>query len=114
MEAMIGSNIGVFIAITLVIMGFATFMTGQALASTWRPMWQVFPYGVMLGFADRFLTWALFDGILFSLVPYLISTAILLVICLGAFRLTQARKMVGQYPWVYERDGLFGWRERRG
>jgi hypothetical protein len=26
--------------------------------------------------------------------------------------MTQARKMVKQYPWLYERSGLFSWRER--
>jgi hypothetical protein len=31
-----------------------------------------------------------------------------------AFRLTRVRRMVSQYPWIYERDGLLGWRERSG
>lgn len=114
MEEILGSGIPVFIGITLVLMGFATYMTGQALAGTWRPLWQAFPYSLMLGAADRFLTWALFQGPLFSLVPYVFDTAILLVICLSAYRLTQTRKMVGQYPWIYERSGLFGWREKGG
>jgi hypothetical protein len=25
---------------------------------------------------------------------------------------TKARKMVCQYPWLYERSGLFSWRDR--
>jgi len=29
-----------------------------------------------------------------------------------AYRLTQAHKMVAQYPWLYERAGLFAWREK--
>jgi hypothetical protein len=31
-----------------------------------------------------------------------------------AHRLTLARKMASQYPWIYERAGLLGWRERIG
>lgn len=114
MEDVLGSDIPVFIGITLVLMGFATYMAGQALAGTWRPLWQAFPYSLMLGAADRFLTWALFQGPLLSLMAYVFDTAILLVICLLAYRLTQTRKMVSQYPWIYERSGLFGWREKGG
>jgi hypothetical protein len=33
-------------------------------------------------------------------------------ILLAAYYLTRARKMVQQYPWLYERRGPFGWRER--
>ena len=114
MDDVLGSSLPVFIGITLVLMGFATYMTGQSLAGTWRPLWQVFPYSLMLGAADRFLTWALFQEPLFSPTAYVIDTAILLVICLSAYRLTQARKMVSQYPWIYERSGPFGWREKGG
>lgn len=114
MEQALGSSVPVFIGVTLVLMGFASYMTGQALASTWRPLWQVFPYVLMMGAADRFLTWALFQGALLALLPYIIGTAILLLICLAAYRFTQARKMVSQYPWLYERAGVFGWRERQG
>ena len=32
----------------------------------------------------------------------------------GECRITQARKMVTQYPWIYERNGLFGWRLKAG
>ena len=90
--------------------GFAAFITGQALASTWRPMWQMIPYGLMLGIADRFLVWGLFDnpdGV--SITGYLIDTAYLIAVGLAAYRLTLARRMVTQYPWLYERAGPFGW-----
>ena len=72
------------------------------------------PYGMMLGFADRFLVWGLFehvDGL--SVTGYAIDTAYLTVVGLTAYRLTRARKMVTQYPWLYERAGPFGWRQKR-
>lgn len=102
-------SIPVFIGITLVFMGGCAFMTGNALASTWRPLWQVVPYGLGLGLADRFLCFALFHGSLLSLPGYLLDSAILLSIALAAYRMTQARRMVTQYPWLYDRAGLFGW-----
>ncbi len=113
MEAFLGTTPQVFIGITLVLMGFAAFMTGQALATTWRPLWQVFFYSLLLGCADRFLTWALFQGQMLLLSGYLIDTAAIFTITLMAFRFTLARRMAAQYPWLYERAGPFAWRARR-
>ncbi len=112
MEAITGTSLPVFIGMTLGIMGFTAFMTGQALANTWRPLWQAVLYSFLLGLADRFLTWGLFEGELLSLSGYLFDSLVLTAISLTAFRLTRARKMVTQYPWLYERSGLFGWREK--
>lgn len=101
----------VFFGVTVILLGFAAFSTGRALAATWRPAhWAVF-YAALLGAVDRFLHWALFDGALLSPVGYLVDTAVLTVIALAAYRLTQATKMVRQYPWLYRRTGLFSWKE---
>jgi len=101
-----------FIVVTVFLAGGASCLTGQALASTWRPARQIVLYTAMLGLADRFLNFALFEGALLSLSGYLIDTALLLVVAFVIYRLTLARKMVSQYPWLYERTGLFGWREK--
>ena len=114
MEELLGTTWSVFIRITLVIMGFAAFMTGRALADAWRPIWQAVLYTMMIGVADRFLVFALFEGELFLLSGYLIDTAVLLAIGLVSFRLTQTHRMVTQYPWIYERAGQFNWREKDG
>ena len=107
-----GFSWSVFLGFTGVLMGFAAFMTGQGVANTWRSPWQVVFYTLLLGFADRFLVWSLFDGSLLSVSGYLLDTAVLLVIGLVGFRLTQTRRMVTQYPWLYERAGPFSWRTR--
>ena len=67
----------------------------------------------MLGFADRFLVWGLFGGDGLSVSGYVIDTAYLIAVGFAAYRLTRARRMVTQYPWLYERAGPFGWRDRR-
>ncbi len=112
MEALLGTTPGVSFGMTVVVMGFVAFMTGQALASTWKPVWQVVLYCLLLGLGDRFLIFSLFQGELLSLSGYLIDSAVLVAISLFAYRLTRARKMVSQYPWIYERAGLLGWRDR--
>jgi len=112
---------GVFIGLTVVLFGFAAFQMGQALASTWRPVWHNVPYGLLLAFADQFLVmrcssttclrssdWALTSGCFSGIAVYIIAVA------LFAYRVTLARKMVQQYPWLYLRSGLLSWRERSG
>ncbi len=111
MEDLLGTTISVFIRLTVGIMGFAAYMTGQGLANTWRPVWQPVVYCGLLGFVDRFLTFALFDGDLLSLTGYLIDSAVLIAISLFAFQLKRAKKMVTQYPWIYEPAGPLGWRK---
>ncbi len=113
MEQALGTTYGVFFVLTVIVMGFAAYMTGQALANTWKPVWQPVGYCLLLGLADRFLTFALFDGELLSLNGYLIDTGVLIAFSLFAFRFNRTRMMVTQYPWLYERDGLLGWRRKR-
>lgn len=107
-----GAPVAAFVIITFGIIGFAACMTGQALAATWRPYWQLVVYGVLLAGAARFLVYALADGALFSPTGFIAALVVVLGIGSVAFRLTRARRMVAQYPWLYERDGPFGWRRR--
>ncbi len=112
MDTFLGTTPQVFFGVTCVIIGFAAYMTGQALSNTWRPVWQLFVYCALLGLVSRFLIFSLFDGELLSLTGYGSDTVVLIAIGSFAFRLTRARKMVNQYPWLYVRSGLFGWKTR--
>jgi len=112
MASLLGNSVGVYFGLTVCLMGFAAFMAGQATAVTWKPAWHAFVYALLLGLADRFLAFALFGGSLLSLSAYLVDTATLASISLLAWRLARARKMVSQYPWLYERAGPLSWRGR--
>jgi len=112
MAHLLGTSVPVFVGVTCIIIGFAAYMTGQAMANTWRPVWHLFVYSALLGLASRFLIFSLFDGELLSVTGYVIDTTVLIAIAWFAFRLTRARKMINQYPWLYERSGLFGWKGR--
>lgn len=109
----LGNDLGVFIGLTVILFGAAACLSGQALAQTWRPAWQTVPYALLLAIGSRFLSFALFDGELLSLSGYLIDWIVLLALALLAYRITRARRMVSQYPWLYERAGMFGWRPKR-
>ncbi len=112
MNEVLGTSISTFITITVFVIGFAAYMTGQALGNTWKPVWHVIAYVLMLGMADRFLTFALYEGELLLVTGYIVDTAVLMAIALFAYRINRVHRMVSQYPWLYERTGLFGWRDK--
>ena len=114
MSDMILSHPAVFGVFTVLIMGGAGFLTGQAVASTWRPLWQAVVYSFLLGMADRFLVFALFDGALLSLPGLLLDTTVIMIVCLIGYRVTKVAKIVSQYPWLYERTGYFTLQSRDG
>lgn len=116
------------LALTLILFGGAAVLMGNAIADTWRPMWQNVVYAFLLAIVDQFLGFALFDGPFFvdslvssnaqpflpALLEYLFDAILLSAIALLSYRVTNARKMVLQYPWLYERAGLLSWRPRSG
>ena len=112
MDGALGNAPGVYLGLTVCLMGFAAYMTGDATARTWKPAWHALVYALLLGLADRFLAYALFEGRLLSLSAYAIDAATLAGIALAAWRIGRARTMVAQYPWLYERTGPFAWRDR--
>lgn len=111
-ESLFGTTPSVTVGITLIFMGGCAFMTGQAVAATWRPLWQAVPYALLLGIGDRFVTYALFQGDLFLIAGYILDTLWLFVVLSFSYRVTRARQMTSQYPWLYERAGLMGWRSK--
>jgi branched-chain amino acid transport system ATP-binding protein len=70
------------------------------------------PYGLLLAAADRFFSWALFEGVLLSPLGFVVDAIVIIVIGAFSYRLMLAHKMSSQYPWLYERAGLLSWRTR--
>ena len=101
-----------FILVTVVLGGWAAWMTGRALALTWRPYWQVLLWSVPLGVAVRFIHYALFQGTFLSLHFYLIDLVVIVAIASTGYRYVRARQMTRQYGWLYERSGPLSWREK--
>ena len=112
MVDLLGNSLAVFVGVTVILAGGAAFLMGQALGANWRPVWQVVGYAVLLGFADRFIIFALFEGDLTSLGGYLVDTLVLIAVALLAYRVTRVHQIVTQYPWLYEKAGPFAWRDK--
>ena len=76
----LGTSPAVFVGLTVVLFGFASFLTGQAVAEKWMSAWNLVPAAFGLGIGARFLTFALFSGPLLHLAGFLVQVAYLLVI----------------------------------
>ncbi len=106
------NSLGVFLLVTVFLGCGAAWLSGRAIAMTWRPVWQVFLYAILLAAAVRFLYFALFEDTLTSLYFYVVNLVILLAVALAGYRVTRVGQMVTQYRWLYERSGPFSWRKR--
>jgi len=105
-------NLWTFLLITCVLGGAAAFATGRAIAVTWRPFWQALAYMIPLTAAVRFLHYAPFAEDILAVGPALLAFAILLAVTATAFRVTQTRQMVRQYPFAYAAAGPLSWHVR--
>jgi hypothetical protein len=106
------NNVGVFLLVTLFLGGGAAWLSGRAIALTWRPWWQLLGYMLALGLTVRFIHYALFGGTLVSPYYYAVDTTVCAVIALLGFRVTRTTQMVTQYRWIYQRGGPFTWRRK--
>ncbi len=105
-------GLGEFLLVTVFLGGGAAYLTGRAVAQTWRPLAKLLGYVVLLTAATRFIHFALFQGTLLSPYYFSIDFVILMVLAALGFRVTRVRQMVGQYSWIYRRTGIMSWRSR--
>jgi small-conductance mechanosensitive channel len=103
---------GIFLLVTIILGGGAAWLTGRAIAGTWRPPWQVIVYSLLLGAAVRFIHMALFGGTLLSLHYYAVDTVICLVFGYAGFQAARAAQMARQYGWLIEKHGAMRWRRK--
>lgn len=105
-------TIWLFILVTIIMGGWAAWMTGRAIALTWRPQWQLPVYVLLLGLFVRFIHFALFEATLLSPWFYTVDCIFLMVFAAVGFRHTRTRQMTTQYRWLYERTGPLTWKPR--
>lgn len=90
----------IFIVLTVMLGGAAAWATGNALAATWRPLWQLVIYIVLLAAAVRFFHFALFAEPLLAVGNYVVDLAVLLTVAVAGYRLRRAHQMTTQYAWL--------------
>jgi hypothetical protein len=101
-----------FLLVTVAMGGSAAYLSGKAIAQTWRPYWHVPLYMLLLGAAVRFCHYALFHEPLLAANSYAVDVLVALLAASLGYRLVRARQMTGQYGWLFRRSGPLGWRRR--
>lgn len=101
-----------FLFITVILGGWAAWMTGKACAETWRKISDLALYIIMLGVGVRFIHHALFDGTMFSAQYYIVDTIVLMALAYLGFRYTRTNQMAAQYYWLYEKSSPLSWKAR--
>jgi Domain of unknown function (DUF6867) len=92
-------SLGVFLLVTVFLGGGAAWLTGRAIAQTWRPWWSLLPYMLILGVAIRFFHVTLFNGTALSHY-YFVDTAVALLLAGLGFHLTRKAQMRRQYGFL--------------
>jgi hypothetical protein len=87
----------IFLLVTVIMGGSTAYVSGKAIAETWRPLWHALGYALVIGLAVRFIHYALFEEILVSLRNYVIDCAVLLATTVAGYVLTRRRQMSAQY-----------------
>ncbi len=108
----LGNTLFNVLLFNVVLVGPASFAAGHTVAASWRPWNRILFYSVLLSAGLRFLDYALAGGELWSIAGFLVGWVVQLGVAAFAYRLTRARQMVRQYPWLYRRKGLLGWEQR--
>jgi small-conductance mechanosensitive channel len=101
-----------FALITVIMGGWAAWMTGRACAKTWRSYGALFVSLLALGVAVRFIHHALFEGTMFSLHYYIVDTIILMILGFIGYQYTRTNQMVNQYGWLYQKASPLSWKAK--
>lgn len=113
-ETSLFRELAIFVFLTGILGGAAAWSTGRAVAQMWSSRLLVAGYVVLLAGGVRFLHYALYQGEFLGVGRFLLDAITLLAVALTSYHLARAQQMTERYPWLFERTGLFSWRDREG
>jgi hypothetical protein len=105
-RAIIEISLADFIIVTCLLGGGAAWMSGRAIALTWRPFIYVLLSMVLFAGFIRWVHYALFDGTLLSWHYYCVDLAVVLAIATCGYCACRSRQMITQYAWLYKKHGF--------
>jgi hypothetical protein len=90
----------------------AAWMTGKAIATDWKPLWELFAAAMLLGAGSRFLHFALYQAQFMSPLRYITDTVLLAVVAWLGYQYTRTNQMTRQYHWLYEKASPLSWKAK--
>jgi hypothetical protein len=97
------NGLWIFLLVTVIMGGSTGYISGRAMAQTWRPFWHVPLYMLLLAATVRFFHYALFWEVLFSLKNFVVDFAVVLAAAAAGYRMMRAHQMVAQYGRIFGR-----------
>ncbi|VFU08898.1 DUF6867 family protein [Methylocella tundrae] len=94
----------IFLGLSVILSGAASYSAGRALALRWRPIWHGAVAALLIAAAARFLHYALFGEPLVSLARYGLDFAAAFGFVLSGFKLTRRSQMKQQYGPIFARE----------
>ncbi len=94
------NGLWVFLLLTVALGGMTAFVSGRAIAETWRPYWQIYVYMALLALTVRFLHFALFEETLLSARSLIVDYIVVLAAAMLGHKLARSRQMATQYHWT--------------
>ena len=91
------NGLWIFLLLTVILGGSAAFISGKSIAETWRPVWQIPFYIVLLALIVRFLHFALFEEVFVSSRNFLVDYGLLLALAVLGYRVARASQIITQY-----------------
>lgn len=111
-DAVMGTSLGDFLLVSLILGGSAAWMTGKAVARGWGAVSHLVVYCVLLAAAVRFCHFALFNDELFAPLTSLAEALFLFAVAALGFRAVRRRQMSVQYGWMFVPAGVLSWRRQ--
>ena len=94
------ARLATFLFITIVLGGAAGFLSGRAIAMTWRPRWSLIPAALAVGVGVRFIHFALFNASFVSPHYYAVDTIFIFAAAVAGYRFARQRQMARQYGFL--------------
>ncbi len=98
------NGLWIFLLVSVVMGGSTAYVSGRAIADTWRPLWHAFVYALTIALGVRFIHFALFDELLVSGRNYLADCIICCIAAYAGYALARRHQMQRQYSALLGKD----------
>ena len=97
------SGLWIFLLVSVFMGASTAYVSGRAIAETWRPFWHGIVYALIIGLAVRFIHFALFEEVLLSVRNYVMDCIFL--VAAGSIGYIRTRQQQMRHQYAFLTDG---------